>query len=277
MVPPRLTLVSDTTRDARDVETDDDMAASAPSRAPNYGDPETAMDHLAERNRREKLRRLEALLFAANEPLDAATLARGIEPGDDVAALLTDLKAEYADRGVNLAKVAGKWQFRTADDLSFLLERQQKQERKLSKAALETLAIIAYHQPVTRAEIEEIRGVQTSPGTLDVLMETFWIRPRGRRRAPGRPLTFGTTEQFLAHFGLDAIRDLPGLADLKAAGLLDSNLPPDFMMPEPSDVAALMPDELPLTDESEDEAQDALALHDDDAADIADEEPAPQG
>ena len=111
---------------------------------------------------------------------------------------------------------------------------------------METLAIIAYHQPVTRAEIEEIRGVATSSGTLDVLMETGWIRPRGRRRAPGRPITYGTTPSFLEHFGLDAVKDLPGLAELKGAGLLDSNLPPDFTVPEPTDVAALMPDELPL-------------------------------
>jgi len=136
-------------------------------------------------------------------------------------------------------------------------------------AALETLAIIAYHQPVTRAEIEEIRGVSTSPGTLDVLMECEWIRPRGRRRAPGRPLTFGTTETFLAHFGLASIKDLPGLADLKSSGLLDANLPPDFKVPEPTDVAALMPDELPLTDdgvedETEDGQQDELPLHDED-------------
>jgi segregation and condensation protein B len=156
--------------------------------------------------------------------------------------------------------------------LSYLLERQQKEERKLSKAALETLAIVAYHQPVTRAEIEEIRGVSTSPGTLDVLMETGWIRPRGRRRAPGRPLTYGTTEDFLVHFGLDSIKDLPGLSDLKAAGLLDANLPPGFTVPSPTDVAALMPDELPLTDEGdEEEEQEALPLDDGDDAEDADE------
>ena len=143
------------------------------------------------------------------------------------------------------------------EDLSYLLERQQKDERKLSKAAHETLAIIAYHQPVTRAEIEEIRGVSTSPGTLDVLMETGWIRPRGRRRAPGRPLTYGTTEGFLVHFGLDNIKDLPGLTDLKAAGLLDRNLPPNFTVPSPNDVAALMPDELPLTDDGDGEGEEA--------------------
>ena len=127
-------------------------------------------------------------------------------------------------RGVNLVRVAGKWAFRTAEDLAFLLERQAVEQRRLSRAALETLAIIAYHQPVTRAEIEEIRGVSTSKGTLDVLLETGWIKLRGRRRAPGRPVTYGTTEQFLAHFGFDSIQDLPGLAELKGAGLLELDL-----------------------------------------------------
>jgi segregation and condensation protein B len=156
-------------------------------------------------------------------------------------------------------RVAGKWAFRTADDLSFLLEKHAKEERKLSKAALETLAIIAYHQPVTRAEIEEIRGVQTSKGTLDVLLETGWVRPRGRRRAPGKPITYGTTETFLDHFNLDTVKDLPGLQELKGAGLLDANLPPDFKVPEPTDVAALMPDELPLEDDA-DAAQEEMDL-----------------
>jgi segregation and condensation protein B len=276
MVPPRLTLVSDNSR-----EMDDDASGKGaegrggPQAATSYADPEAAVDHLAERARRDKIRKLEALLFAASEPLDAKVLARHIEDGDDVNALLAQLQQEYHDRGVSLVRVAGKWMFRTADDLSYLLERQQKEERKLSKAALETLAIIAYHQPVTRAEIEEIRGVSTSPGTLDVLMETSWIRPRGRRRAPGRPLTYGTTELFLAHFSLDTIKDLPGLADLKAAGLLDSNLPPGFTVPEPTDVAALMPDELPLTDDGDDvqEEQEDLPLQDEDEAAKPDAEP----
>ncbi len=269
MVPPRLTLVSDNSRDrdatAQGIESSGDREAVS---APSYGDPEVIVDQLALRAKREKLRRIEAMLFAASEPLDSKALARHLEPGDDIEALLIELQADYQHRGVSLVQVAGKWQFRTSEDLSYLLERQQKEERRLSKAALETLAIIAYHQPVTRAEIEDIRGVSTSPGTLDVLMETTWIRPRGRRRAPGRPLTFGTTEQFLSHFGLDAIRDLPGLSDLKAAGLLDSNLPPGFTIPEPTDVAALMPDELPLTDESDDSdtpTQEDLPL--DDASD----------
>jgi len=254
--------VSDNTREktGKAKSGDAEETRDAGSAVPELGDPDAAIDHLTQSAGREKLRRLEAMLFASHQPLDAKTLAaRCLDEGDDVHSLLIALQAEYKDRGVVLVRVAGRWQFRTADDLSYLLERQQKEERKLSKAAQETLAIIAYHQPVTRAEIEEIRGVSTSPGTLDVLMETGWIRPRGRRRAPGRPLTYGTTEEFLIHFGLDSIKDLPGLADLKAAGLLDANLPPGFTMPSPTDVAALMPDELPLTDESEEE-QEALPL-----------------
>ncbi len=154
-------------------------------------------------DRQEKLRILEALLFAAPEPLDQAELARHFAEGEDIPSLLTELQTLYAERGVNLVRVAGKWAFRTAADLAFLLEREAVEQRRLSRAALETLAIIAYHQAVTRAEIEEIRGVSTSKGTLDVLLETGWIKLRGRRRAPGRPVTYGTTEQFLGHFGFD--------------------------------------------------------------------------
>jgi segregation and condensation protein B len=197
-------------------------------------------------DRQHRLRILEAVLFAASEPLDDAALKLHLKTDEDVASLLLELQSAYATRGINLVRVAGKWAFRTADDLSYLLERHAKDERKLSRAAMETMAIIAYHQPVTRAEIEEIRGVATSTGTLDVLLETGWIRPRGRRRVPGRPITYGTTPAFLNHFGLDGVRDLPGLAELKGAGLLDSALPPDFTIPEPTDVAALMPDEVPL-------------------------------
>lgn len=267
MVPPRLSVVSDNSRGMDVMSANDDADNARDQAIPDaLSDPEAAVDHLSKSAQREKLRRLEALLFASSEPVDAKTLARCLDPDDDVNALLLELQNDYKDRGVALVRVAGRWQFRTADDLSYLLERQQKEERKLSKAALETLAIIAYHQPVTRAEIEEIRGVSTSPGTLDVLMETGWIRPRGRRRAPGRPLTYGTTETFLVHFGLDTIKDLPGLADLKAAGLLDANLPPNFTMPAPTDVAALMPDELPLSDDGDEEAeevQEALPLDED--------------
>ncbi len=200
-------------------------------------------------DRREKLRILEALLFAAPEPLAQAALAQHFAANEDVVALLEELQGLYAGRGVNLVRVAGKWAFRTADDLSFLLERQSVEQRRLSRAALETLAIIAYHQPVTRAEIEEIRGVSTSKGTLDVLLETGWIKIRGRRRAPGRPVTYGTTESFLGHFGFDQIQDLPGLSELKGAGLLDSTLPPGFSMPNPDDGPDLREDEEPLEDE----------------------------
>jgi segregation and condensation protein B len=207
-------------------------------------------------DRREKLRIVEALLFAAAEPLDEKALAAHFVEGEDVKALLEELQGLYAGRGVNLVRIAGKWAFRTADDLSFLLEKQAVEQRRLSRAALETLAIIAYHQPVTRAEIEEIRGVSTSKGTIDVLMETGWIKMRGRRRAPGRPVTYGTTEAFLTHFGFDSIQDLPGLTELKGAGLLDSNLPPGFAMPSPDDAPELRDDEDPLEDEPLGEGED---------------------
>ena len=172
-------------------------------------------------------------------------------------AVLQELQRIYAGRGVNIVKVAGKWGFRTSDDLSFLLRREAVESKRLSKAALETLAIIAYHQPVTRAEIEDVRGVAISKGTLDQLLEIGWIRMRGRRKAPGRPVTYGVTEAFLAHFGLDAVTDLPGLNELKAAGLLDANLPPDFDVPSPVAGEELAPDEESL----EDEEQPELEMH----------------
>lgn len=205
--------------------------------------------------RRDDLRIIEARLFASGEPLSEIELEAAVSDGADVHALLEELKTFYAGRGVNLIRVAGKWAFRTAEDLAFVLEKHTVEERRLSKAALETLSIIAYHQPVTRAEIEEVRGVSISRGTLDVLMEMSWIRPRGRRRAPGKPLTYGTTDTFLTHFGLAGLDELPGLAELKGAGMLDANLPPDFRVPKPQELAALMPDELPIEafDEDEDE------------------------
>jgi segregation and condensation protein B len=234
---------------------DEPASAAEPSPAAAISPPPSALpafpanvSALPSADRRESLRMLEALLFAASEPLDEATLARQTKAGAEIRALLTELQGFYASRGVTLVRVAGKWAFRTAEDLAYLLERHTTEERRLSKAALETLSIIAYHQPVTRAEIEDIRGVQTSKGTLDVLMETGWVRPRGRRRAPGKPITYGTTDQFLIHFGLDSVRDLPGLAELRGSGLLDGNLPPDFKVPEPTLTASLMPDECPLDD-----------------------------
>jgi segregation and condensation protein B len=196
--------------------------------------------------RPEELRLLEALLFASPEPLDQASLAKRMPDGVDVAAALAQLQADYAPRGVNLIRIANKWTFRTAGDLSWLMTRESIETRRLSRAAIEVLAIIAYHQPVTRAEIEEIRGVVTSKGTLDVLLETGWIRPRGRRKTPGRPLTFGTTEAFLSQFSLEALADLPGLEELKGTGLLDSRLPTGFSVPAPSDDPALGEDEEPL-------------------------------
>ncbi len=199
-----------------------------------------------ETQRAEELRILEALLFAAEEPLDEKTLATRLPEGTDVHALLTQLQQDYAPRGVNLVRVAGKWTLRTAGDLAWLLTRESVVPRKLSRAAIETLAIVAYHQPVTRAEIEEIRGVTTSKGTLDVLLETGWVRLRGRRKAPGRPVTYGTTEGFLSHFGLEALTDLPGLDELKGAGLLEGTLPAEFNVPIPSDDPALREDEDPL-------------------------------
>ena len=196
--------------------------------------------------RPEELRLLEALLFAAGEPLDEKTLAARLPSGTDVRAALRRLQTEYASRGVNLVRVGNKWAFRTANDLAWLLTHEAIQPKKLSRAALETLAIVAYHQPVTRAEIEEIRGVTAAKGTLDVLLEVGWIRPRGRRKAPGRPLTYGTTDGFLSHFGLEALNDLPGLDELKGAGLIEPTLPAGFAIPVPSDDPALRDDEEPL-------------------------------
>src|ERR671913_1714304 len=191
------------------------------------------------------LRIAEALLFASAEPMGADELARRLPRGADVDAVLADLRAHYAQRGVNLVRVAGRWAFRTAGDLSFVLSRDAE-PRKLSRAALETLAIVAYHQPVTRAEIEEIRGVATSKGTLDLLVETGWVRLRGRRRAPGRPVTYGTTPLFLNHFGLDAVDDLPGLEELRGTGFIEGRIPPGLLLPIPSDDTTLRDDEDPL-------------------------------
>jgi segregation and condensation protein B len=207
----------------------------------NFEEPDMAIEA-----RPEELRLLEALLFAAAEPLDEKALGKRLPPDVDVHASLRRLQIEYAPRGVNLVHVGNKWAFRTANDLSWLLTHEAIEPKKLSRAAIETLAIIAYHQPVTRAEIEEIRGVSAAKGTVDVLLETGWIRPRGRRKAPGRPLTYGTTPDFLSHFGLEALGDLPGLDDLKGSGLFDGSLPAGFDVPEPSDDPALRPDEDPL-------------------------------
>jgi len=166
-------------------------------------------------------RAVEATLFAAEEPLGVEDIAAYVGSEIDVKAALAELEAHYAGRGIELVERGRRWHFQTAADLAHILRREREESRKLSRAAVETLAIIAYHEPVSRAEIEAIRGVQISRGTLDVLMEAGWVRPAGRREVPGRPLTFATTQEFLTHFGLRSRKDLPGIDDLKAAGLLD--------------------------------------------------------
>lgn len=179
-------------------------------------------------------RSVEALLFAAAEPLSASDLARRLPDGADVGRALMALKQRYVGRGIELACVADRWRFQTAEDLSYLMTEEREEPRRLSRAAQETLAIIAYHQPVTRAEIEQIRGVQASRGTLDVLLELGMVRLRGRRRSPGRPVTYGTSDLFLEHYGLASLGDLPGAADMKALGLLGMDLPQDFHVPDPT-------------------------------------------
>tara|TARA_B100000686_G_C16667633_1_gene904496 strand:- start:362 stop:994 length:633 start_codon:yes stop_codon:yes gene_type:complete len=171
-----------------------------------------------------QVRMVEALLFVAAKPLDDATLAARLPDGAPLEKLLATLRQSYAPRGINLVQVAGRWAFRTSPDLSFLMEEERTVTRRLSKAALETLAIVAYHQPITRAEIEDIRGVSVSRGTLDLLMEEGWVRMMGRRRSPGRPVTYGTADAFLEHFGLPSLDDLPGIEELKATGLAESDI-----------------------------------------------------
>jgi segregation and condensation protein B len=197
----------------------------------------------------EAVRMAEAIVFASAEPVAEKQIVQRLPDGIDVPAVMAELQAIYSRRGVNLVRIGDAWAFRTAGDLAFLMSRDTVQQKKLSRAALEVLAIIAYHQPVTRAEIEDIRGVETSKGTLDTLLETEWIRMRGRRRTPGRPVTYGTTDNFLDHFALEEIRDLPGMDELKGAGLLSTRMPANFSMPlPPSDPDLLTEDEDALTD-----------------------------
>ena len=200
----------------------------------------------AERRFAHGVRVAEALLFASDVPLAPEDIARLMPVGVEAEAVLGELERLYRPRGVNLVRVAGQWMMRTAPDLGYLLRKESDEPKKLSRAALETLAIIAYHQPVTRAEIEVLRGVSTNKGTLDILLEAGFVRLRGRRRTPGRPVTLGTTETFLIQFGLDRIGDLPGLDEIAGAGLVDTQIPAGLGLPLPSDDAALRADEDPL-------------------------------
>ncbi len=203
------------------------------------------------------LRMVEALLFAAAEPLDQKSIEDRLPEGADILLLIERLTEHYAQRGVNLKKVDNKWRFITAVDVAHVLEKEKVQQRRLSRAALETLAIIAYHQPCTRADIEDVRGVSVAKGSLDQLLEVGWVRMRGKRQdVPGRPTLYGTTQEFLDHFSIESIQDLPGLADLKAAGLLDARLPPGFSVPSPLDADS---DEEGEEGEEAEFAQDFLA------------------
>lgn len=223
----------------------------------------------------EGIRRAEAILFAAGEPLSAEQIAETLPHGVEAAEVLMALRAQYVNRGVNLVEVAGKWRFQTASDLAYLFVEERQVQKRLGQATLETLAIIAYGQPVTRAEIEAVRGVAVSKTTIDTLLETGWVKIKGRRKTPGQPITYGTTDAFLEHFGLEGLETLPGKADLEAEGLLSDVIPEGFQMP---DEEALMGEEMPedtlpevedgesfVTDFMEDEGAE-------DAGDIADAE-----
>ena len=246
-----------------------------------FPDVEQPRGDAARQRFEQAVRIAEALIFAAAAPLPEADIIRRLPDEVDGQAVLARLKHEYEDRGVHLVRVGASWAFRTADDLGWLLSASGRESRKLSRAAMETLAIIAYHQPTTRAEIEDIRGVAVAKGTLDVLLETGWVRLRGRRRSPGRPITYGTTDQFLLHFGLETIGDLPGLDELRGAGLFDERLPAGFSVPLPRD-GPLGDDEDAIDDDVGPAADEELYGEDDrmeradpglDAADTPDRDP----
>lgn len=201
------------------------------------------------------IRAVEATLFASETPMTIADIRQYVGEDADVRGALNALQDHYTGRGISLVKAGDRWHFQTAHDLSHLLRRERAQLRKLSRAGMETLAIIAYHEPVSRAEIESIRGVQVAKGTLDVLMETGWVRPAGRREVPGRPLIYATTAEFLTHFGLQSRKELPGIDDLKAAGLLD---PVDFAMEQMDFEAEELPQGEENSQENEGDSRDSL-------------------
>ncbi len=237
---------------------EDDTPAMRPSAVAQlalaFRRSEEALNSDAQSALADGVRRAEAILFAAGQPLSATQIAEALPQGVEPAEVLMALRAVYANRGVNLVEVAGKWRFQTAQDLSYLFVEERQVQKRLSQAALETLAIVAYGQPVTRAEIEAVRGVAVSKTVLDTLMETGWIKIRGRRKTPGQPLTYGTTDQFLEHFGLESLDTLPGKADLEAEGLLSDVIPAGFQMP---DEEALSEEEgLVASERDEQEAED---------------------
>ena len=226
---------------------------------------EDAFGEIGERQRgqpsADAVRAAEALLFAGGEPLTAKALSEKLGPEVDVAAVLMKLKRDYEGRGVQLVEAGGGWRFQSAADLSSLFVETRAAPKKLPKAAMETLAVIAYHQPVTRSEIEEIRGVSLSRGSMELLLEIGWIRPRGRRRTPGRPLTFGTSEAFLAHFGLASLEALPGKEDLKALGLLDPRAASAIEVPRPGEAPASDEEPLEIGGDSPEFFRDHLDEH----------------
>lgn len=241
--------LDDNFEQARNAEPADHVAQNNGSRGFAGSDGSaSAVRALREHALKDAERVAEALIFSSNTPVPHALIETTLPDDLQVDDVMARLQQFYADRGVNLLKIDNCWAFRTAADLSFLIRKEETEVKKLSRAALEVLAIVAYHQPVTRAEIEEVRGVATSKGTLDVLMEAGWVKMRGRRRSPGRPVTYGTNLEFLDHFGLESLQDLPGLDELKGAGLLSSRIPSNFQIPMPFDGDELTDDEEPFDD-----------------------------
>jgi len=226
----------DHSQDVLEAVTDESEKPSKKKKKAKPAEPAAPEVEWSDEEIAEHKRMVEALLFAASEALDEKSIADRLPVGAGIAPILEMLAAEYEGRGVTLKKAEDRWRFVTAADVAHVLEKEKVTQRRLSRAALETLAIIAYHQPCTRADIEDVRGVQVAKGSLDQLLEIGWVRMKGKRRdVPGRPTLYGTTNAFLEHFGLETVTDLPGLADLKAAGLLDARLPPGFAVPSPAD------------------------------------------
>lgn len=269
MTPPDTERLEDAPENIRQAVRQLSFAKRAAGEVLTAGQAEKVSAHPGPRTgMAEAVRRAEAILFAAGEPLAAEAVAEVLPQGFDAGEVLMALKSQYRGRGVELVEVAGKWRFQSASDLDFLFVEERHEQKKLSQAALETLAIIAYGQPVTRAEIEAVRGVAVSKGIVDTLMETGWIRIKGRRQTPGRPVTYATTDAFLEHFGLESLSVLPGKADLEAEGLLSDVVPEDFKLPgEPEE--ADTPDETDIADGDANTGEDGEFITDFHAAETA--------